>query len=302
MLYKKHMGWVAARDTLKTLGGHLRRGQANFLRSLWKLDSVFTPETQLADHRQPVKYQIPLPSPVKEASIDAKALYIHKTWAEKLAPWTMRQSNSWMRGGWACLRPPGKPAFCFISQEFRAMKWRNDTEHYGALSIGLHWLMFLLIAVVYACIELREFFPKGSDPREALKAWHFMLGLVVLVLAALRLVVHLTGPVPRIVPQPPGWQTFFAKLMHLALYVLMIGLPLGGWLILSAEGKPIPFFGLQLPALVGESKALAELVEEIHEIGGTLGYFLIGLHAAASLFHHYVLRDNTLRRILPNQD
>ena len=87
--------------------------------------------------------------------------------------------------------------------------------------------------------------------------------------------------------------------MHFALYVLMIGLPLGGWLILSASGKPVPFFGLQLPALVGESKDLADLFKEIHETGATVGYFLIGLHAAAALYHHFFVRDDTLRRILP---
>lgn len=182
------------------------------------------------------------------------------------------------------------------------MNWRNSTERYGALSIGLHWLMLLLLAAVYACIELREFFPKGSDPREALKAWHFMLGLTVLVLVWMRLVVRITGPTPRIVPDPPKWQNRLAKLMHFALYVFMIGMPLGGWLILSAEAKPIPFFGLQLPPLIAESKSLVELAEEIHEAGGTAGYFLIGLHAAAALFHHYVVRDNTLSRLLPNRD
>ena len=182
------------------------------------------------------------------------------------------------------------------------MSIRNSTVRYGSLSIGLHWLMLLLLIAVYACIELRGFFPKGSDPREALKTWHFMLGLSVLVLASLRLVVHMAGPVPGIEPDPPRWQKLSAKLMHFALYVLMIGMPLAGWLMLSAEGKPIPFFGLELPALVGESKYLAKLVKEVHETGGTVGYFLIGLHAAAALFHHYVVRDNTLRRILPSRD
>lgn len=179
------------------------------------------------------------------------------------------------------------------------MDWRNNTNRYGTLSIGFHWLILLLLAAVYACIELREFFPKGSDVREALKAWHFMLGLSVLVLAVLRLVVHAVGPIPRIEPAPPRWQHLSARLVHIALYVLMIGMPLAGWMILSAEGKPIPFFGLQLPALIGESDRLAEAIEEIHETGGTVGYFLIGLHAAAALFHHYVLRDDTLRRMLP---
>ena len=87
--------------------------------------------------------------------------------------------------------------------------------------------------------------------------------------------------------------------MHGALYLLMIAMPLGGWLILSASGKPIPFFGLELPALVAENQALADQVKEIHEIGGTAGYWLIGLHAAAALFHHYIQRDNTLRRMWP---
>jgi cytochrome b561 len=89
--------------------------------------------------------------------------------------------------------------------------------------------------------------------------------------------------------------------MHVALYVLMIGMPVAGWLMLSADGKPIPFFGLQLPALIDKSKDLAKIIKEIHETGGTVGYYLIGLHAVAALFHHYYVRDNTLQRMLPSR-
>jgi cytochrome b561 len=181
------------------------------------------------------------------------------------------------------------------------MNWRNTSERYGTLSIGLHWLMLALLVAVYACMELREFYPKGSGPREAMKTWHFMLGLSVLVLVAIRLVARWSGPAPGIKPDLPGWQAHLAKLMHVALYALMIGMPLLGWLTLSAAGKPIPFFGWHLPALVNESKGLAELVKEVHEAGGTIGYGLIALHAAAALFHHYVVQDNTLRRMLPSQ-
>jgi len=177
---------------------------------------------------------------------------------------------------------------------------RNSVDRYGWPSIALHWLLLLLIAAVYACIELRELFPKGSDPREALKTWHFMLGLGVFALAWLRLAVHFSGPAPAIEPEPLRWVKLSGSLMHVALYVLMIGLPLAGWLVLSASGKPVPFFGLQLPALVGENKALSDLFKDIHEAGAKAGYFLIGLHAAAALFHHYVVRDNTLRRMLPS--
>ena len=71
--------------------------------------------------------------------------------------------------------------------------------------------------------------------------------------------------------------------------------------MLSASGKPIPFFGLHLPALTGENKALAGQVKQIHETVGTAGYWIIGLHALAALAHHYVWKDNTLRRMLPHR-
>jgi cytochrome b561 len=183
----------------------------------------------------------------------------------------------------------------------KIMSWRNSAERYGTLSIGLHWLMLLLLGGVYACINLSDLYPKGSDLRAALKTWHYMLGLAVFPLAWLRLAVHLASPVPRIEPAPPRWQQLSAKTVQVALYALMIGMPLLGWLIVSATGKPVPFFGLELPALVGESRSLEKLFKEIHETGGTVGYFLIGLHAAAALFHHYLMRDNTLPRMLPRR-
>jgi cytochrome b561 len=179
------------------------------------------------------------------------------------------------------------------------MKWRNSAAHYGWLSIGLHWLMLFLLVAVYLSMELREFYPTGSATREAMKTWHYMLGLSVLGLAAFRLAIHLLGPAPEISPPPAKWQDKGAKLMKAALYVFMLGMPLLGWLLLSAKGAPIPFFGLQLPALLSENDGLADWIKEVHEAGGTVGYFLVGLHATAALYHHYVLRDDTLRRMLP---
>lgn len=181
------------------------------------------------------------------------------------------------------------------------MNWRSTQDRYGSASIGMHWLMLLLIAAVYACIELRGNFPKGSDIREGLKTWHFVLGIGVLVLVAIRVLLRLGDRMPPIQPAPPRWQSRLSKVMHSALYGLMIGMPLLGWLTLSAEGKQIPFFGMHLPSIVGESKSIADWCKEIHEAGGTIGYFLIGAHAAAALYHHYFLRDNTLDRMLPIQ-
>lgn len=172
-------------------------------------------------------------------------------------------------------------------------------ERYSGISIALHWLMLLLIVAAYAAIELREFFPKGSEPREALKMWHFMLGLSVLGLVWLRVAARLMWRAPPSSSDEPKWRHTVAMATHLALYVFMIGMPVAGWLILSAEGKSIPFLAAELPALVGRNDQLADQVEEIHELGGIIGYWLIGLHAAASLFHHFILRDRTFARMIP---
>ena len=174
---------------------------------------------------------------------------------------------------------------------------KNTAARYHLSSVALHWLMLLLFVAVYASINLRELFDKGSTPREALKSLHFMLGLLMFALVWVRLLMRVKHPVPGIEPAPARWQKHVAQLVHLTLYAVMIGMPLAGWLLLSAAGKPIPFFGLELPALIAPDKALASQIKEIHETVGTIGYFLIGGHAAAALFHHYVKRDNTLLRM-----
>ena len=159
--------------------------------------------------------------------------------------------------------------------------------------------MLLLLIAVYACIELREFYPKGSDTRAAFKTWHYSLGLSVFVLVWLRLLCFVMGLFPQIKPELPKWQKLLSRLIQMALYLLMIVMPMAGWLILSAEGEPILFFGLQLPSLIYENKEVAKLTKEIHTTFGKAGYFLIGFHAIAALYHHYVQSDNTLQRMLP---
>jgi cytochrome b561 len=179
------------------------------------------------------------------------------------------------------------------------MDWKNTSVRYGSLSIAMHWLMLLLIIAVYACIELRTQFPRGSEMREALKSWHFMLGLTVFGLVWVRLLARFAGKIPAIIPQPSKLQLKVAHVFEYAMYAFMIAMPLLGWSILSAEGSPVPFFGLRLPALIAEDESLAKQLEEIHETVGSAGYFLIGTHALAALVHHYIRRDNTLTRMLP---
>ena len=180
------------------------------------------------------------------------------------------------------------------------MRAKVNSVRYGSLLIALHWLMLLLIVLVYASIELRELYPRGSDIRNALKTWHYALGLSVFILVWVRLFARFVGSTPPIFPAPPRWQVLAAHSSEFAIYVFMIAMPLLGWLILSAENEALSLFGVQLPALVRENKLLAEQVEEVHELAGNIGYFLIGIHAAAALLHHYVQRDNALTRMLPS--
>ena len=89
--------------------------------------------------------------------------------------------------------------------------------------------------------------------------------------------------------------------MHWALYALMIGLPIAGWLIVSAKGHSVMFYGMELPPLIAENKALAKEIEGWHVLFAQVGYWLIGLHALAGIFHHYVMRDNTALRMMPGR-
>ena len=181
------------------------------------------------------------------------------------------------------------------------MAGNNVRQRYAPISIFLHWAMLALITAGYACILLRENFERGSELREGLKTWHFMLGLTILLLVVVRISVRFLTAKPSITPQPPAWQMHLSKGVHFGLYAFMLVMPLLGWTILSAEGETIPFYGLELFPLVNPSKALAEQVQEIHETIGTIGYYLIGLHAAAALVHHYFFKDDTLKRMLPGR-
>lgn len=179
------------------------------------------------------------------------------------------------------------------------MNWKNTSNQYGVISMAFHWIMLILLIAVFASIELRSMYPKGSDPREAIKALHFMLGLLVFLLVLMRLGFRFLQLNPEINPPLSKYQSYLASSMHVLLYAIMIFMPILGWLTLSAEGKDIIFFGFDVPPLIALDKDLAENLEDIHKTIGEIAYYFIGLHALAALFHHYIQKDNTLIRMLP---
>lgn len=169
---------------------------------------------------------------------------------------------------------------------------------FSKLTILLHWAIVLLFIGVYCSMEFRDIFERGTAGRELMKTAHYWFGLSILLLLLPRLLARFSQHTPPIIPSQPHWQHKLAIAVHLALYGLMLLMPLLGWLLMSAEGKELSYFGLQLPALMGPDEVWAERLEELHEIGSKAGYGLILLHVVAALFHHYLLKDNTVKRMM----
>lgn len=172
----------------------------------------------------------------------------------------------------------------------------RTTPRYHPALVTLHWLMALLLLATYASIQLHEVLPRGTDLRALTKSAHFMLGVLALALVVVRILTRLGTPQPE-PAESPIWMQRAAQAGHFALYTWMVVLPILGWASLSAAGKPIPFFGLELPPLLGFDMPLARNLKKIHEAVGEFGYGLIGLHVAAALVHHVVLKDGLMKRM-----
>ncbi|EGD03748.1 cytochrome b [Burkholderia pseudomultivorans] len=168
---------------------------------------------------------------------------------------------------------------------------------YSSPAIFFHWAIFLLVALAYLAIEIRG--PKGSDSRAFWMNVHLTAGTFVLVLSVLRVLWRAVSRVPEPVPQP-ALLSWLAKLAHFALYAFILAQPLLGILMINLGGKPVSLDWLGVSfTLVGPDKALRPTIKEAHELIGNAFYFVIGLHALAALYHHFVKRDDVLRRMAP---
>jgi cytochrome b561 len=175
----------------------------------------------------------------------------------------------------------------------------TDTRYRPALR-RLHWLMAVLVLLAYVAIEQRSLFPRGSDARAAMVQSHFWLGLAIFVLAAWRLALRRRVFVPPVVPALSPWQLALSRTLHVALYAFFIAQPLLGLATAWSDGKQVllPLAGIALPALLPANDALAHTLEDVHRTIGTAFYFVIGLHVAAAAWHHFVRRDDALKRML----
>lgn len=179
------------------------------------------------------------------------------------------------------------------------MAIRNSEQRWGVISQMLHWgALVLLVWLAWLGLSMVD-----MDPSPAMieaYALHKSLGLTLLALVAVRLAWRLFAGSPEVIKGTPTWQARIASITHVALYVLMFAIPLSGWLFNSASGYPLQWFKLfNLPAIAGRGADLAELARQVHVAGFWLLLLLVAAHAGAAFWHHFVHRDDTLRRMLP---
>lgn len=179
------------------------------------------------------------------------------------------------------------------------MQITNSNDRYGFVAMLLHWLMALLV-IGLLCVGLyMADLPIGLQKLQ-LYGLHKEFGLLVLFLVIFRLSWRFININPLLPLSIPVWQRFAAHAVQWALLGFMIAMPITGWLLTSAAGLAPSFFGLfVLPTLIAPNDDLRHLFAEIHK---WIAYGLIATicaHVGAALKHHYIDKDDVLRRMLP---
>jgi cytochrome b561 len=170
---------------------------------------------------------------------------------------------------------------------------------YGAIARALHWIIAALIVVQYVLINLAEDNPSKMQ-QLALLARHKSVGMTVLMLAVVRLIWRSINPPPPLPATMKPYERIVAKATHVAFYGLLFALPLAGWLMSSARGYTVSWFGwFSWPNLIAQDKGNFETLKQVHEALAAVLFFLAILHIAAALKHHFWDKDDVLRRMLP---
>lgn len=175
----------------------------------------------------------------------------------------------------------------------------NSNDRYGAVAQTLHWLIVALIVVQVTTALLAHDLPFGPH-KAALLGRHKSFGMTILMLMVLRLGWRLVNPAPGLPQAMKSHERGLAHASHYALYIILFAMPLSGWLMSVAKNYPVSWFHLfTWPNPVRPDAALAENMQEIHEtLAWTLGG-VVTLHILAALRHHFLLKDDVLRRMLP---
>ncbi|MBI1308976.1 MAG: hypothetical protein GC129_03820 [Proteobacteria bacterium] len=176
------------------------------------------------------------------------------------------------------------------------MKPRTPTR-YGPVAQSLHWLIAALILFqLYVGLTIDSY---ATFTKFTLIQWHKSIGLTVLILVFIRAMWRFTNPAPMLPAGTPLWQRVTAHTTHLMLYALMVLMPLSGWVFSDASGYHPNLFGLTVPVISTVDKPLSHTFKALHYWGGYAFLVLLALHLGAALYHHLIVRDAILTRMLP---
>ena len=173
----------------------------------------------------------------------------------------------------------------------------STETRFSTPAIVLHWLMALLIFAGFPLGLYMVDLPLSPDKLK-LYSYHKWIGVTVLLLVAVRLSWRLTHTPPPLPAGIAAWQRRVGAVVHGLLYLLMIAIPLSGWLMSSAKGFQTVWFGvLPLPDLIEKDRELGELLAGVHKVLNFSLLTLVILHAGAALKHHFIERQPFLQRM-----
>ncbi|NCP17690.1 MAG: cytochrome b [Erythrobacter sp.] len=174
-----------------------------------------------------------------------------------------------------------------------------EQRRYSLGAMIFHWVIAVLVIVNWRIAESAEHMEGAA--KGAAFGNHKSIGMLILVLTIGRIAWRLTHPRPPMPESHAKWERVLARTIHIVFYVLLIGLPLGGWLASSLVSRPVDFFGLfTIPMLpVGENKDLGGTIFDAHKTAGSIFIYLIGLHILGALKHTFIDKDLGIFRMLP---
>ncbi len=179
------------------------------------------------------------------------------------------------------------------------MQIGNTPDEWGIVQQTLHWVIGAAVLVQLTVGLIFSNLPENDPQAGFYYGIHGTLGVLIAAAMLFRFIWRQSHPVPGLPDTLTPALKIGARATHWLFYALLIGLPLGGWAMVSARGYKISFFGVELPALTGKNEAVADAAFVLHAGGAFTLIALIVVHAAAALRHEYVLKDSTLRRMTP---
>ena len=173
------------------------------------------------------------------------------------------------------------------------------SQGYSSVARTLHWLTAVLVLTMLPIGISMATFDLGGAVEDPMYHIHRSIGAVVLELTVLRLIYRLRNPAPPLPADMPAWQQVAALTTHRGLYALLIAQPIVGWIATSAYRAPVLFFWLfDLPPIWPENRPFSEAMFVVHRSMGILIATLICVHIAAALYHHFILKDGVLKRMV----